>query len=104
MSEVLGRAVRNTAGNTLKAWRCAVVAPVRPMSRTMRRRNGRGKKLPAAVAALKAAYPDAQVRLWAEDKHRIGLYPVNRMVWVPLGETPIDPVNLKTGIRGYFMK
>jgi transposase len=44
---------------------------------------------------LKAAYPEATFRVWAEDEHRIGLHPVNRMVWVPLGETPIAPVNLK---------
>lgn len=33
--------------------------------------------------------------MWAEDEHRIGLHPVNRMVWVPMGETPIAKVNWK---------
>lgn len=32
---------------------------------------------------------------WAEDEHRIGLHPVNRMVWVPLGQVPIAQVNWK---------
>jgi transposase len=33
--------------------------------------------------------------VWAEDEHRIGLHPVNRMVWVLKGEQPIAPVNWK---------
>ena len=53
------------------------------------------KKLPETVAAVKAAYREAEVEVWAEDEHRIGLHPVNRLVWVPLGETPIAPVNWK---------
>ncbi|ASC71026.1 hypothetical protein XM38_019750 [Halomicronema hongdechloris C2206] len=53
------------------------------------------KKLPTLLADLKATYPEATFRVWAEDEHRIGLHPVNRMVWVPLGETPIAPVNFK---------
>jgi hypothetical protein len=47
------------------------------------------------VAALRSTYPDAKVSVWAEDEHRLGLQPVNRMVWVPRGETPIASVNLK---------
>jgi transposase len=53
------------------------------------------KKLPQTVAALRSTYPDAKVSVWSEDEHRIGLQPVNRMVWVPRGETPIASVNLK---------
>lgn len=33
--------------------------------------------------------------MWAEDEHRLGLHPVNRLVWVPLGEQPIASVNWK---------
>lgn len=33
--------------------------------------------------------------MWAEDEHRIGLHPVNRMVWVLKGEQPIAQVNWK---------
>jgi transposase len=43
----------------------------------------------------RATYPDAELEVWAEDEHRIGLHPVNRMVWVPLGETPIATVDFK---------
>ena len=47
------------------------------------------------VKEVKLEYPEAEVEVWAEDEHRIGLHPVNRMIWVNLGETPIAPVNYK---------
>ena len=40
------------------------------------------KKLQPTVEALKQEHPDAKVQLWAEDEHRMGLHPVNRIVWV----------------------
>lgn len=42
---------------------------------------------------MRQEHPEATVEVWAEDEHRIGLHPVNRMVWVPLGEPPIATVN-----------
>jgi transposase len=53
------------------------------------------KKLSETLAALKANYPDAEIQLWAEDEHRIGLHPVNRRIWVPQGEVPLASVNWK---------
>jgi transposase len=38
-------------------------------------------------------HPEAAVEVWAKDEHRIGLHPVNRMVWVPRGEVPVAKVN-----------
>lgn len=37
---------------------------------------------------LKEAYPEAEVELWAEDEARLGLKPVVRRVWAPVGERP----------------
>lgn len=37
---------------------------------------------------MKAAHPDAAVELWAEDEHRLGLLPVVRRVWAPVGTRP----------------
>lgn len=37
-------------------------------------------------------HKDATVEVWAEDEHRIGLHPVNRMVRVPVGSQPIAQV------------
>jgi len=45
--------------------------------------------LEAAVAQAKAAHPDRPVEVWAEDEHRLGLKPVRRRVWAPVGRRPI---------------
>jgi transposase len=37
---------------------------------------------------VKAAHPAAAVTVWAEDEHRLGLLPVVRRVWAPVGERP----------------
>jgi len=55
--------------------------------------NNNGKKMAQTVEQVRSSYPDATVELWAEDEHRIGLHPVNRMVWVPVGEQAIAQVN-----------
>jgi transposase len=34
------------------------------------------------------AFPQAQVELWATDEHRIGLKPLLRRVWAPIGQRP----------------
>ena len=41
------------------------------------------------VAKLKEAYPTAKVELWCEDEHRLGLKPIIRKVWSPIGERPL---------------
>ncbi len=38
---------------------------------------------------LKEAHPGAEVELWAEDEARLGLKPVIRRVWAPVGKRPI---------------
>jgi transposase len=48
------------------------------------------------VKALKEAYPQAEVELWAEDETRLGLKPVMRRVWAPVGQRPTARVK-----RGY---
>jgi hypothetical protein len=45
--------------------------------------------LAAAVAQARAAHPDRPVEVWAEDEHRLGLKPVRRRVWAPVGARPI---------------
>jgi transposase len=46
------------------------------------------------VARLKEAYPTARkVELWCEDEHRLGLKPIIRRVWSPIGERPIVKVH-----------
>ena len=38
---------------------------------------------------LKESYPTAKVELWCEDEHRLGLKPIIRKVWSPVGERPL---------------
>ncbi len=45
------------------------------------------------VARLKEAHPTAKVELWCEDEHRLGLKPILRKVWSPVGERPIARVH-----------
>jgi hypothetical protein len=40
------------------------------------------------VARLKESYPTAKVELWCEGEHRLGLKPIIRKVWSPIGERP----------------
>ena len=44
------------------------------------------------MAAIRAAHPRAAVALWTTDEHRIGLLPLIRRVWAPVGTRPIAPV------------
>ena len=49
----------------------------------------RSKKLEAAVDEERYEHPGASVEIWAMDEHRIGLKPIVRGVWAPVGERPI---------------
>jgi transposase len=44
------------------------------------------------VAEQRAAHPQAQVEVWAQDEHRIGLQPILRRVWTLSGQRPLAPV------------
>ena len=41
------------------------------------------------MARAKAAHPDRPVEVWATDEHRLGLKPVRRRVWAPVGQRPV---------------
>jgi hypothetical protein len=45
------------------------------------------------VARLKEAYPTANLELWCEDEHRLGLKPIIRKVWSPIGQRPMVKVH-----------
>jgi transposase len=40
------------------------------------------------VSAVATAFPQARVELWATDEHRIGLKPLLRRLWAPIGQRP----------------
>jgi transposase len=39
------------------------------------------------------AFPQAKVEVWAMDEHRIGLKPLLRRVWAPVGQRPVARVH-----------
>lgn len=41
---------------------------------------------------MATAFPHAQIELWATDEHRIGLKPLLRRVWAPIGQRPVATV------------
>ncbi len=41
------------------------------------------------MARARAAHPGRPVEVWAEDEHRLGLKPVRRRVWAPVGVRPV---------------
>jgi hypothetical protein len=47
------------------------------------------KNLGEAVAEEAAPHPDKPVEVFTTDEHRIGLKPVLRRIWAPVGERPI---------------
>jgi hypothetical protein len=50
---------------------------------------------------LREAHPEAEVELWAEDEARLGLKPVIRRVWAPVGKRPI--ARLKRGYEWTYV-
>ena len=53
------------------------------------------KKLTTVVERVQSKHPDADVEVWCEDEHRIGLQPVIRRFWVEEGDQPTAVVNWK---------
>ena len=43
------------------------------------------RKIWSLFEQLKAEYPEANVELWAMDEHRLGLKPILRRGWTPVG-------------------
>jgi transposase len=66
-----------------------VAAPTAPARGHARAEGGAQKKLALAVARARAAHPGRPVEVWAEDEHRVGLKPIRRRVWAPVGARPV---------------
>ncbi|MBD2046363.1 IS630 family transposase [Coleofasciculus sp. FACHB-64] len=49
-------------------------------------------ELPLKVKQLQQQYPGAQIEVWFFDEHRVGLKPILRKVWSPIGARPIAVV------------
>jgi transposase len=53
------------------------------------------------VREIEEAYPEAEVQLWAQDEARLGLKPVMRKVWAPVGERPV--ARFKRGYKWTYL-
>src|SRR5262249_51859340 len=84
------RAARLGLPPAAQAQPAAAPAPPRPS------RSGRARRLQKNFRPLlrevATAFPDAQVEVWAVDEHRIGLKPLLRRVWAPIGHRPVAVV------------
>ncbi len=95
MSELLGRPVAPQRGwDYLKGLEMRLRRP-RPehQEATLEEQQAWKKKLEQETTRIQVEFPDADVEVWAEDEHRLGLKPVLRAAWVPAGEQPIATVN-----------
>src|ERR1700745_3832907 len=61
----------------------------RTRNRPRPKKRQRLKKLADAVAGEAARHPGKPIEVFATDEHRIGLKPVTRRVWAPIGKRPI---------------
>jgi transposase len=50
------------------------------------------RELPLKVKQLQQQYLQAEIEVWFFDEHRVGLKPILRKVWSPIGERPIAVV------------
>ncbi len=97
LSELLGVAISRQQGwEYLKQmeWRRRVPRPAHQEADPDEQEAWK-KKLEQKVEQIQQQYPDADVELWCEDEHRIGLQPLTRRVWTEAGQAPIATVNWK---------
>ena len=41
------------------------------------------------IQELQQKNPDATIEVWSFDEHRLGLKPIIRRIWAPIGQKPI---------------
>ncbi|WP_250126319.1 IS630 family transposase [Chroococcidiopsis sp. CCMEE 29] len=51
------------------------------------------QKLPQRVKELQHKSPQSTIEVWSFDEHRLGLKPICRRVWAPIGERPLASVH-----------
>ena len=63
--------------------------------------GGFQKNLSERLKEIRKAHPKAEIELWAEDEARLGLKPVMRRVWAPVGERPV--ARFKRGYKWTYL-
>ncbi len=94
MSDLLDRPVHPQRGwEYLRSFdmRLKVPRPAHELADPVEQENWK-KKLEQTHLEIRQKYPDSEVEMWAMDEHRLGLKPILRRMWVPIGEQPIANV------------
>ncbi len=65
-----------------------VPRPVHHQSATLEQQAEFKAGLAGHVAWLRSLFPNREIAIWAEDEARLGLQPIVRRVWAPVGERP----------------
>jgi transposase len=97
LSELIGQPISRQLGwEYLKQMRMRLRVP-RPQHQAADKEEQEAwkKKLQQQVEQVQAEHPAADVEVWSEDEHRIGLHPVMRRIWVEQGQQPVAKVNWK---------
>lgn len=66
-----------------------VPRPVHHQSATVEQQAEFKAGLAGYVAWLRSLFPSRDIEIWAEDEVRLGLQPIVRRVWAPIGERPL---------------
>ena len=93
------RSPRSAAGTTCSASNTASRRRGRATPWPIRNSKTASKKVRPLLQAVATAFPHAQVELWATDEHRIGLKPLLRRIWAPIGQRPIAIVQQRLDWR-----
>jgi transposase len=97
LSELIGQRISRQQGwEYLKQMRMRLRVP-RPQHQEADKEEQEAwkKKLQQQVEQVQAEHPAADVEVWSEDEHRIGLHPIKRRIWVEQGQQPVAKVNWK---------
>src|SRR5262249_39695538 len=57
------------------------------------------KNVRPLLRQVATAFPQAKVEVWAMDEHRIGLKPLLRRIWAPIGQRPVAHVHQRFAWR-----
>lgn len=104
LSELIGQSISRQQGwEYLKQMRMRLRVP-RPQHQEADpdEQEAWKKKLQSQVERIQSEHPAADVEVWSEDEHRIGLHPIVRRIWVEQGEQPIAKVNWKRSLMWLY--
>ena len=81
---------KRQSGEKALGWSIQQPRPRNPQAATAQEQGETSKKKLAEIVAQEAqAHPGVPVEAFCSDEHRLGLKPVMRAIWAPIGERPV---------------